>query len=331
MRQIAYAAFVPFILPAKRFAPLFVGVLLAACSGEADTPVTAPDDTTSQPALVGGSLNGRRPFPADNAWNTDISTEPVDPSSATLITACGLRNLHPDFGTAYGIPYVLVGSSQTRRPVSFDYADESDPGPYPIPTDAPIEGGASSSGDRHVLVVDTLGWTLYELFDAHPLNGGTSWRAGSGAVFDLSSNQLRPVSWTSADAAGLPIFPGLVRYDEAVQRGAIDHALRFTCPRTRKGFIAPARHYASSDTSSSLPPMGMRVRLKASFDVSTYPAEVQVMLRAMKKYGMLLADNGSGWFVTGAPDTRWNDSRLDAMKQVPSSAFEVIRMGTVSR
>ena len=318
---------IPFV---HRVAALSAGLLLAACSGGVDV-ATIPDANTPQTSGVGGSLNGRRPFPADNPWNADISAEPVDPASATLIAACGLRTLHPDFGTAYGIPYVLVGGSEPKRAVTFDYAGESDPGPYPIPMDAPIEGGASSTGDRHVLVVDTHGWKLYELFDAHPLNGGSSWRAGSGAVFDLSSNQLRPLSWTSADAAGLPIFPGLVRYDEAVQRGAIDHALRFTCPRTRKGLIAPARHYASSDTSSSLPPMGMRVRLKASFDVSTYPAEVQVMLRAMKTHGMLLADNGSGWFVSGAPDARWNDSRLDALKQVPSSAFEVVRMGLVSR
>ena len=306
-------------------------VLFAACGASADLAPTVPGSDTPQTPAVGGSLNGRRPFPADNPWNADISAEPVDPASATLIAACGLRNLHPDFGTAYGIPYVLVGGSEPKRAVSFEYASESDPGPYPIPPSAPIEGGASSSGDRHVLVVDTLGWKLYELFDAHPLNGGTSWRAGSGAVFDLSSNQLRPLSWTSADAAGLPIFPGLVRYDEAVQRGAIDHALRFTCPRTRKGFITPARHHASVDTSASLPPMGMRVRLKGSFDVSAYPAEVQAVLRAMKKHGLLLADNGSGWFVTGAPDARWSDSRLDALKQVPSSAFEVVRMGPITR
>jgi hypothetical protein len=302
---------------------------VVACSGALDGALTTPTDTTP-PASNGGSLS-RRVFPADNPWNTDVSTQPVDAASSTLIAACGLRNLHPDFGTIYGIPYVVVGGSTPPRPVTFDYADESDPGPYPIPADAPIEGGTSSTGDRHVLVVDTLAWKLYELFDAHPLNGAASWHAGSGAVFDLSSNQLRPIYWTSADAAGLPIFPGLVRYDEVVQRGVIDHAVRFTCPRTQKGFIAPARHYASSDASPSLPPMGMRVRLKASFDVSPYPADVQVILRAMKKYGMILADNGSGWYVSGAPDSRWDDSKLDAMKQVPSSAFEVVQMGAVTR
>lgn len=304
--------------------------VVLACSSATDGTPTIPTGDTTGPVASGGSLS-RRVFPADNPWNADVTARPVDAASATLIAACGLRNLHPDFGTIYGIPYVLVGGSVPQRAVSFDYADESDPGPYPIPADAPIEGGANSGGDRHVLVVDTLHWKLYELFDAHPMNGGASWHAGSGAVFDLSSNQLRPIYWTSADAAGLPIFPGLVRYDEVVARGVIDHAVRFTCPRTQKGFIAPARHYASSDPSPSLPPMGMRVRLKATFDVSPYSTEVQVILRAMKKYGMILADNGSGWFVSGAPDPRWNDTRLDGLKQVPSSAFEVIQMGPITR
>jgi hypothetical protein len=303
---------------------------LSACGGAAssltDPPSGDPADTASSPAL-----GARRVFPADNPWNADISAQPVDPASATLIASCGVRNLHPDFGSVYGIPYVLAGSGTPKRPVTFDYADESDPGPYPIPDGAPIEGGASSTGDRHVLVDDTVAWKLYELFDVHPLNGGASWSAGSGAVFDLGSNALRPMYWTSADAAGMPIFPGLVRYDEAVTKGAIDHAVRFTCPRTRRAFVAPARHFASSDTSSALPPMGMRVRLEASFDVGTYPAEVQVILRALKKYGMILADNGSGWYVTGAPDPRWDDDRLGALKQVPSSAFEVVKMETVIR
>jgi hypothetical protein len=309
-------------------APLGLALIAACSSAESsltDPPGSTPD-TASSPAL-----GSRRVFPADNPWNADVSALPVDPSSATLIASCGVRNLHPDFGSIYGIPYVMAGSTTPRRPVSFYYADESDPGPYPIPDGAPIEGGASSTGDRHVLVVDTTAWKLYELSDAHPLNGGTSWQAGAGAVFDLGSNTLRPMYWTSADAAGLPIFPGLVRYDEAVTRGLIDHAVRFTCPRTRRGFISPARHYASSDTSSSVPPMGMRVRLKSSFDVSAYPAEVQVILKAMKKYGMILADNGTGWYVTGAADPRWSDDRLGGLKQVPSSAFEVVKMGTVMK
>ncbi|MFL5619306.1 MAG: hypothetical protein ACJ79A_13045 [Gemmatimonadaceae bacterium] len=313
-----------------RFAVSCALFAVAACAGAesslTDPPPTSPSDTASSAAL-----GARRVFPADNPWNADVSAQPVDPSSATLIASCGVRNLHPDFGSVYGIPYVLAGSSTPKRPISFGHGDESDPGPYPIPDGAPIEGGASSTGDRHVLVVDTVAWKLYELSDAHPLNGGTSWSAAAGAVFDLGSNALRPMYWTSADAAGLPIFPGLVRYDEAVTKGAIDHAVRFTCPRTRRGFISPARHYASSDTSSALPPMGMRVRLAASYDIGAYPSEVQVILRALKKYGMILADNGSGWYVTGAPDPRWDDDRLGALKQVPSSAFEVVRMGVVSR
>jgi hypothetical protein len=299
----------------------------AGCSsavGDATSPDTTANTSTPVP------LPSRRVFPADNAWNRNVSADAVDANSATLIAACGNRNLHPDFGSVYGIPYVLVSGAQSKVPVSFDYADESDAGPYPIPPNAPVEGGSNSSGDRHVLVVDTTAWKLYELFDAHSVNGGQSWHAGSGAVFDLNSNALRPLYWTSADAAGLPIFPGLVRYDEAVTRGVIDHAVRFTCPTTQKGFISPARHYASSNTSPNLPPMGMRVRLKASFAISSYPAEVQVILKGLKTYGMILADNGSGWFITGAPDPRWNDSNLDSMKQIPSSAFEVVQMGPIT-
>jgi hypothetical protein len=313
------------------FAATMFAVALAACSS-ANDPMDAGSPQGEQPGSTtgGSSLNGRRPFPADNAWNTDISGAAVDARSSTLIASCGLRNLHPDFGTTYngapnGIPYVVVRAGQPKVPVTFDYDDESDPGPYPIPPNAPIEGGASGSGDRHVIVVDLDAWKLYELFDAHPQNGGASWRAGSGAVFDLGSNALRPAGWTSADAAGLPIFPGLVRYDEVVEQGAINHALRFTCPRTRRAYVAPARHYASSDTSSALPPMGMRVRLKAGFDTTSYPRNVRVILRAMMKHGMLLADNGSGWYVSGAPDSRWDDDELGALKRVPSSAFEVVR------
>ncbi|MFI5311990.1 MAG: hypothetical protein ACHQQ3_12195 [Gemmatimonadales bacterium] len=291
---------------------------------------TSPNTPVSTDSTGGTSLNGRRPFPADNPWNTDISNAAVDPNSATLIASCGLRNLHPDFGTTYngapnGIPYVVVRAGQPRVAVSFDYADESDPGPYPVPPTAPIEGGSASTGDRHVLVVDTDAWKLYELYDAHPLNGGSSWHAGSGAVFDLSSNALRPAGWTSADAAGLPIFPGLVRYDEAVEQHAINHALRFTCPSTRKAYISPARHYASSDTSSRLPPMGMRVRLKPGYDTSAFSPTVRAILRSMMRYGMLVADNGSGWYVSGAPDPRWSDDDLATLARVPSTAFEVVK------
>jgi hypothetical protein len=219
----------------------------------------------------------------------------------------------------------VVHSSQAKVPVSFDYDDESDHGSYPIPPNAPIEGGSNADGDRHVLVVDVDAWKLYELYDAHPVGGGASWHAGSGAIFDLSSNALRPAGWTSADAAGLPIFPGLVRYDEAAEQHAINHALRFTCPRTRKAYVAPARHYASSDTSSALPPMGMRVRLKASYDTTAFTPTVRAILRSMMRYGMLVADNGSGWFVSGAPDPRWSDDELATLARVPSSAFEVVK------
>jgi len=314
-----------------RAARALLTLCLAACSASGTTDTVTGNDPGNQPQASGGeSLGGRRPFPDDNPWNTVITGAQVASNSATLIASCGVRNLHPDFGTVWdgapnGIPYIVVHSGQATVPVSFDYADESDPGPYPIPADAPIEGGPSSSGDRHVLVVDVDAWKLYELFDAHPVNGGKSWTAGSGAIFDLGSDALRPAGWTSADAAGLPIFPGLVRYDEAVTQGHIDHALRFTCPRTRKAYVSPARHYASSDTSSALPPMGMRVRLKANFDTTSFPPPVRAILRAMMRYGMFVADNGSGWYVSGAPDPRWSDDDLATLSRVPSSAFEVVK------
>jgi hypothetical protein len=310
---------------------LFGMLALAACSSASDPASSTPIDTGGPSTSAGGgSLSGRRPFPADNPWNTIISGAPVDPLSTTLIAACGLRNLHPDFGTTYagapnGIPYTIVHAGQAKVPVTFDYADESDPGPYPIPPNAPIEGGSSSDGDRHVLIVDLDAWKLYELFDAHPINGGASWHAGSGAVFDLGSNALRPAGWTSADAAGLPIFPGLVRYDEAVEQNAINHALRFTCPHTRNAYLSPARHAASSDTSSKVPAMGMRVRLEASYDTTSFSPAVRAILRSMMRYGMFVADNGSGWFVSGAPDPRWNDDDLATLARVPSTAFEVVR------
>jgi len=328
-------------------------LLCAACSGGSPAGTPDPGGGTGEggggagggggggggvvPELgPGASLHGKLPFPADNAWNRNVAADPVDPNSATLIAACGgaATGLHPDFGTLYdgapnGIPYVVVAGSQARVPVSFDYADESDPGPYPVPPAAPIEGGPNGSGDRHVLVVDRDAWKLYELYDAHPVNGGESWAAGSGAVFDLGSNALRPAGWTSADAAGLPVFPGLVRYDEVVEVKAIRHALRFTCPVTRRAYVAPARHYASSRTDASLPPMGMRVRLKAGFDVTRFSPSVQVILNAMKSYGMLLADNGSAWYVSGAPDPRWNDDDLATLRNVKASDFEVVKMGTI--
>jgi hypothetical protein len=311
---------------------LAAGTLAACTEAAGPTAETEPSPAAGVPGLgPGASLAGYRPFPDDNPWNRDVSRDPVDENSATLIAACGVRNLHPDFGTVWngapiGIPYVVVSGAQQRVPVAFHYADESDAGPYPIPRDAPIEGGANAGGDRHVLVLDRDALVLYELFDAHPRDGGARWEAGSGAVFDLRSNAQRPAGWTSADAAGLPILPGLVRYDEVIEQGVIRHALRFTCPTTRRAYVPPARHWASTRTDASLPPMGMRVRLRAEYDVSRFPAPVQVILRAMKTYGMLLADNGSGWYVSGAPDARWNDEQLGALKTVPSSAFEVVRM-----
>lgn len=284
---------------------------------------------------AGASLNGRRLFPLDNSWNQDVSAAAVDPNSNALLASIGLSTgLHPDFGTVWegapiGIPYIVVGGNQPKVPVTFEYASESDPGPYPIPASAPIEGGPDSSGDRHVLIVDKDNWILYELYSAYPNKTFTAWTAGSGAIFDLNSNSLRPAGWTSADAAGLPILPGLVRYDEVFEQGEINHALRFTAARTRRGYVAPARHFASSLIDTNLPPMGMRVRLKASFNESPYSQPVQVILRALKRYGMILADNGSNWYISGAPDSRWDDDMLRTLRNVKGSDFEVVEMGEV--
>lgn len=284
----------------------------------------------------GASLHGKQVFPLDNPWNQDISTAPVDPNSARLIASIGAEGrLHPDFGTVYrgapnGIPYVVVAGSQPSARVNLTaYASESDPGPYPIPRDAPIEGGPNSDGDRHVLVVDRDNWKLYELFSATPNPIGTIWTARGGAIFDLKSNALRPDGWTSADAAGLPIFPGLVRYDEVFEQREIRHALRFTVQRSRRAYVYPARHHAGHDDDPNLPPMGMRVRLKASFDISSFSPSNQVILRALKKYGMFVADNGSNWFLSGAPDPRWSDDDLGNLKSIKGLNFEVVKMGTL--
>ena len=312
---------------------LAITVTLSGCGNSTSViDTTLPQDSVS---ITPGSLAGRRFFPADNPWNRDVSADAVDPNSAALISTCGSSaTLHPDFGTSYlggpiGMPYIIVRSTQAKVPVSFQYNSESDPGPYPVPPNAPIEGGSSSTGDRHVLIVDSDNWKLYEMYDAHPVNGGSRWTAGSGAIFDLNSNSLRPAGWTSADAAGLPILPGLVRYDEVVEQKAINHALRFTCPTSRRGYVSPARHFASSRTEVNQPPMGMRVRLKASVDITGFPANVQVILRALQKYGMFMADNGSSFFVSGTHDDRWNDNELGAMKRLHGSDFEVVKMGTI--
>ena len=273
-------------------------------------------------------------FPDDSIWNTPVDNLPVDANSATYVNTIGaLSYVHADFGSGLweggpiGIPYTTVPGTQPRVNVSFDYADESDPGPYPIPTDAPIEGGAGSNGDRHVLVVDRDNCVLYELFDAWPQSDG-SWQAGSGAVFDLHSNALRPAGWTSADAAGLPMLPGLARYDEAAS-GEIRHALRFTAPQTRRLYTWPARHYASNLTGAQYPPMGQRFRLKASFDTTGFSPEVQVILRALIKYGMILADNGAPWFISGAPDERWDNDALHDLHDVHGSDFEAVDVSSL--
>ncbi len=282
---------------------------------------------------VGASLHRNRIFPADNAWNRDISHDPLDPNSERLIASIGLQKpLHPDFGTAWngvpmGIPYVVVAGNQPKIHVQFEYADESDPGPYPIPPNAPIEGGEKSDGDRHVLMLDRDNWKLYELYSAK--REGAGWKAGSGAIFDLKSNKQRPAGWTSADAAGLPILPGLARYDEAVEQGEIAHALRFTIVHSRRAYVSPATHFASHSADLNLPPMGLRVRLKAKVDISGFPKEAQVILRALKRYGMIVADNGSDWYVSGAPDMRWNDDSLNTLKRIHGRDFEVVKMGDV--
>ena len=268
-------------------------------------------------------------FPDNNIWNTPIDNAPLHANSATYVSTIGASiGLHPDFGSGLyngspmGIPYVLVGAGQKMRAISFDYADESDAGPYPIPDNPPIEGGISSSGDRHVLVVDTTNAILYEIYSSYQ-QPDSSWHGGSGAVFNLNSNQLRPDTWTSADAAGLPILPGLVRYDE-ILKGEINHAIRFTVPKTQRAYLWPARHYASAITDKAYPPMGLRMRLKADFNISSYSPACQIILKALKKYGMILADNGSAWFISGVPDDRWNNDQLNELKQVKGTNFEAV-------
>ena len=275
-------------------------------------------------------------FPPDNPWNQDVSTLPVHPKSDQWLSNIGKgTSLHPDFGSGtwegapIGIPYVLVGRGQAAYPADFLYADESDRGPYAVPLDAPVEGGAKSDGDRHVIAVDVEGLQLYELYRAFPQ--AARWKGDSGAVFDLTSNKRRPEGWTSADAAGLPIFPGLVRYEDVYERGEITHALRFTAEKTQRGYIAPATHYAADSSSDLRPPMGMRVRLKASFDISPYPERTQVILRALKKHGMFLADNGGDWFISGAPHPGWRDRDIEPLRRIKGSQFEVVYTGETVR
>ena len=273
-------------------------------------------------------------FPASNPWNQRVDRLPVAANSDAIIRSIGPdETMHADFGSGLweggpiGIPITVVRRHSKTRSVrvAFEYADESNRGPYPIPSNIKIEGGRHSDGDRHALIVDRDNCRLYELFALYPTAGG-GWRAGSGAIWNLRSNRLRPAGWTSADAAGLPILPGLARYDE-VARGKIDHALRFTVRRTRRAYVYPARHFAGDSNDASLPPMGLRLRLKASYPTTGFgfPRQARIVLEALKRYGMLVADNGSDWHVTGAPDPRWSNEQLHTLHRVPGSAFEVVR------
>jgi len=264
-------------------------------------------------------------FPASSVWNKPVDKLPLQKNSAAIVKAIGASlNLHADFGSGLwdggpiGIPVTVVDGSQPRFSVDFLYDEESDPGPYPIPPDVRIEGGPDSDGDRHAILVERDSCTLYELFDLWP-----AWDAGSGAIWNLRSNALRPRGWTSADAAGLPILPGLARYDE-VERGVIDHALRFTVRRSRRAYVYPARHFASSSTSPNLPPMGLRLRLRANFPVASFPPQARVVLRALKRYGMIGADNGSSWYISGVPDPRWDNDQLHTLHRVKGSDFRVV-------
>jgi hypothetical protein len=280
---------------------------------------------------VGANLSGVSFFPTASAWNEDISKNPVSPYSDIYIKSIGIdTRVHPDFGTIWnkqpwGIPYVVVPGNQPRLPVKFRYDSESDAGPYPIPINPPIEGGPNSTQDRHVLIVDWDNQKLYELFHVLPPDRLHSfWQADSGAIFDLRKNVLRQEGFTSADAAGLPVLPGLVRFDEVGEQHEIRHALRFTASRTRRAYISPARHFASAISDKNFPPMGLRVRLKSSFDISGFPPSAQVILKALKKYGMFLADNGKDWFISGAPDPRWNDAEIHTLAAVRGKDFEVV-------
>jgi hypothetical protein len=303
----------------------------ASRSGGSPTPT--PAAATARPTAT-AATTGCTIFPADNIWHANVSRLPVLSSSAAYVASIGLTaKVHPDFGAGdygggpIGIPITTVPAGQPGVKVSFQYADESDPGPYPVPANAQIEGGAASSGDRHVIVYDPSSCRDYELYAAYRNSDG-SWHAGSGAVFDLRANALRPRGWTSADAAGLPILAGLVRYDE-VAAGHIDHAIRVTAPKTRNAYVWPATHFASSSSSASLPPMGLRLRLKSTVDISKLPAQARVVAQAMKTYGVILADNGSPWYLSGAPDDRWSNDALHALGGLTGSDFEAVDVSSL--
>jgi len=283
----------------------------------------------------GASLNGFVPFPASSLWNQDISSAPVDSNSAAIINLIGGSTpVHPDFGAGLynnsimGIPYVVVGAGHAPVTINFTaYGDESDPGPMPIPPNAPIEGDPNPNGDMHVLVIDQNQCWIYELYNGSPAGGG-AWNAGSAAVWDMLASEQRPYAWTSADAAGLPIFPGLLRYDE-VAAGSIPHAIRFTLQQSRAAFTPPASHWAANSTDPNAAPMGMRMRLKSTFDTSGFSQTNQVILQALKKYGIIMADNGSSMYLTGAPDDRWDNDDLHILSSLTASDFEVMQMNPV--
>jgi hypothetical protein len=299
-------------------------------AGVAATALVLASVLTACDALVPGTSCPM--FPGSSHWRADVSDLPVRTNSAAIVSTVGATaGLKADFGSGLwdggpiGIPYVVVPPDQPRVPVSFDYDDESDPGPYPVPPDAPIEGGPDADGDRHVLLVDEGACRLHELYDAHPQPDG-SWHAGSGATWDLRSNALRPAGWTSADAAGLPILPGLVRYDE-VAAGKVEHAIRLTVPVSRRSYLWPARHQAGSTSSVDAPAMGQRFRLKASVDPATFPAEVRPIIVALQTYGAVVADNGSAWFMSGVPDERWDNDALQTLRRIKGVDFEAIDAG----
>ena len=303
-------------------------VVLASCSTAAPPagPWLPPDGGPVASASGAPLIAGCPLFPPDNDWNRDVSGDPVDPHSADYLRLmnAGSRFLQADFGSdpTYGLPWALVGAGQPRVPMSFLYASQSEPGPYPMPLDIRIQNGT----DRHAVAIDRDACLLYETYDTQ--RDGAGFRCGSGAVFDLRSNGLRPDGWTSATASGLPMFPGLARFDE-VQSGEIHHALGFTASRTSAAYLHPATHRTGNSNDPYAPPMGLRVRLKASYDLSRFTGAARVVLAALGKHGMLLTDIGSDWFVSGSTDSRWDDHDLDQLKTVPAAAFEVVQLGTV--
>jgi hypothetical protein len=327
-------------MPIGRLRRVPIAVAVVAALGVATIGYAAPISifvaaTASQPAKrltpPGPHIGGCPVFPASNAWNQEIASTPLHPLSSQIISRLGASNLHPDFGEnpLYGIPFVVVPSTQPLVPITYNpngYGDESDPGPFPIPLDAPVEGGATASGDRHVVVLQQQTCQLFELFVGRQVGAG--WTADSGAKFDLLTGAPRPIGWTSADAAGLPILPGLVRYDE-VAAGLIGHAIRVTFSQTQTGFIPPASHSASNKTDPTLPAMGMRFRLSARFNVAALTGQAKVIATAMQRYGLIVADNGSNWFFQGAPDPGWNDDDLNQLKSIPGTAFDVVDTGPI--